>query len=31
VVGALVAAGIGGMIGGASQRRRDHVEDLDRR
>jgi len=31
MVGALVAAGIGGMIGGASQRRRDHVEDLDRR
>ena len=31
MVGALVAAGIGGMIGGASQRRHDHVEDLDRR
>lgn len=31
MVGALVAAGIGGMIGGASQRRHDHVDDLDRR
>ena len=31
MVGALVAAGIGGMIGGASQRRPDHVDDLDRR